>query len=114
MIKERAFKVLMDIIREDNNNFTCGFLGIRVIFHVLAQFGEADLAYEMITKPDFPSYGYWVKKGETTLLENFKEYDEYFDASKNHHFFGDVVSRFMKQLAGINVESANEVKIKPH
>lgn len=112
--KEKAFNVLMDIIHEDNDNFTCGFLGLRVIFHVLAQFGEADFAYKLITKPDFPSYGYWVKKGETTFLESFKEYDDYFCDSKNHHFLGDVESWFMKQVAGINVESATEVKIKPH
>lgn len=80
---------------------------------MLAQFGEADLAYKMITKKEYPSYGYWVEKGETTFLENFAEYDDYFYNSKNHHFLGDVVNWFMSWPGGIKVQNANEVIIKP-
>lgn len=112
--KIKAFKVLLDIIRDDNYNFTCGFLGLRVLFHVLSEFGESELAYKMITKPDFPSYGYWVIKGETTMLENFEVYDEYYSKSKNHHFLADVENWFMSCLGGIRVQSADYVIVKPH
>ena len=111
--KPKAFEVLLDIIHEDNDSFTCGFLGLRVLFHVLSEFGESELAYKMITKSDFPSYGYWVKKGETTMLENFEEYDEYYPKSKNHHFLADVENWFMRCPGGINVRNPNEVVIKP-
>lgn len=111
--KPRAFEVLKNIIHEDHDSFTCGFLGLRVIFHVLAEFGEADLAYKMITKPEFPSYGYWDAKGETTFMEIFEEYDDFFIYSKNHHFMGDVVNWFMSCPGGIKVQNSNEVKIKP-
>ena len=33
--------------------------------------GEVDLAYNMIVRPDYPSYGNWVKRGATTLWEGF-------------------------------------------
>lgn len=112
--KPKAFKALLDIIHKDNDSFTCGFQGLRFIFHVLAEFGEADLAYKMITKKEYPSYGYWVEKGETTLLENFCEYDEFFSNSKNHHFLGDVINWFMSKLGGINVINSKEVVIKPN
>lgn len=112
--KSKAFEILKDIVKEDNNNITSGYLGLRVIFHVLAQYGEVDLAYNMITKKEFPSYGYWVERGETTLLEIFAEYDEYFCSSKNHHFLGDVINWFMRYPGGINVVNHNEVKIKPY
>lgn len=52
--KPKAFEVLLDIIHKDNDSFTCGFQGIRFLFHVLAEFGEADLAYKMITKKNIP------------------------------------------------------------
>lgn len=111
--KEKAFEVLKEIIKEDNYSVTTGFLGLRVIFHVLSNFGEEELAYKMITKPEFPSYGYWVEKGETTLLESFFEYDEYFCQSKNHHFFGDVENWLMSCPGGIKVQNENTVKISP-
>lgn len=112
--KSKAFDVLMDIVHEDNDNITSGVLGLRVIYHVLAQFGETELAYNMITKPEYPSYGYWVNKGETTFLEHFIEYDNMFIESKNHHFMGDVVQWFMRYPGGLNVESNNKVLIKPY
>lgn len=112
--KQKAFEVLLDIIKKDNFSITSGYLGLRVIFHVLSDFGEAELAYKMITKPEFPSYGYWVEKGETTFLENFEKYDKFYNMSKNHHFMGDVVNWFISAVAGIKVINSNEVKIKPN
>lgn len=111
--KEKAFKILMDIIEEDNFSITSGCLGLRVIFHVLSDFGQVDLAYKMITKPEFPSYGYWVAKGETTMLETFHPYDDFYDSSKNHHFLSDVTGWFSKVLGGINVINSKEVVISP-
>lgn len=111
--KKKAFEVLMDIIREDNFSITSGYLGIRVIFHVLSMFGESDLAYDMITKPEFPSYGFWAAKGETTFLEDFSYYEDYYGHSKNHHFLGDVENWFMSRVGGINVKDWNTVVIKP-
>ena len=111
--KHKGFDVLMNIIHEDENKFTCGFLGMRVLFHILAQHGEADLAYDMITRSEFTSYGYWLDKGETTFLEHFFDYDEYFRESKNHHFLGDVVNWFMSNVGGLRVQHNNYVTINP-
>ena len=46
-------------------------LGGRVIYRVLAENGYIDLAYNMIVRPDYPSYGNWIKRGATTLWEGF-------------------------------------------
>ncbi len=111
--KQEGFRVLLDIIKEDNGSFTSGCIGMRVIFHVLSDFGQAELAYKMITKSDFPSYRYWLDKGETTLLEHFILYDEYYFESKNHHFLGDIINWFMSALGGLRVQSANHVIVSP-
>ncbi len=74
-----------------------------MLFHVLAEFGKAELAYRMITKTEYPSYGYWAAKGETTFLEHFLTYDAYYGESKNHHLLGDVVNWFMSKVGGLNV-----------
>ncbi len=112
--KQAGFRVLMNLIRESNNNFTCGVLGMRILFHVLADFGEAELAYQMITQSEFPSYGYWLDKGETTFLEVFAPYDGYYSSSKNHHFQGDIVNWFMRVIGGLRVEASDTVTICPY
>ena len=109
--KEHAFKQLMKILNRDNNKLTCGFLGTRVIFHVLARFGEAETAYKMITGDEFPSYGYYIKQGATTLPEHFILTNT--NISYNHHFLGDVIQWFMRYPGGINVQNSKSVLIKP-
>lgn len=111
--KQKAFSVLLDIIHKDSDRFNCGFLGMRVLFHVLAEFGEAELAYDMITKSGYPSYGHLVEMGETTLPEQFMP-DGVNCGSHNHHFMGDIANWFMSKIAGLNVLDSENVEISPH
>ncbi|MEI4872823.1 hypothetical protein Q8G47_29285, partial [Klebsiella pneumoniae] len=67
--REKAFDVLLELIRKENNRLDTGVLGGRVLFHVLSEFGESDLAYKMIVGPEYPSYGNWIERGATTLWE---------------------------------------------
>ena len=53
-----------------------GFYGARYIFHVLSDFGDADLAFRMITRKDYPSYGdigvdpKWAKWAQDVIEAN--------------------------------------------
>ena len=113
--KPAAFKRLLDFIAEKDGHCDCGYLGNRVIFHVLAQGGETELALNMITRPDFPSYAYPVLKfGSTSLWENYCLEE---NASLNHHFFGDISNFFIKHIAGLQINplrrNPNEFAVKP-
>jgi len=112
-----AFNVLLYLIEENNRSFDCGILGMRVIFHVLSAFGQTDLALHMITKPEFPSYGYWIDHGATTFWELFTPISTE-QSSCNHHFFGDILSWFVQNLAGIRIDpdcnGSGAIRIEPH
>lgn len=109
-----AFSKLLDLIHAADDHIDLGVLGGRVIFHILTKFGYSDLAFKMITRDDYPSFGNWLKRGATTLWENF-----YPDtvSSMNHHFWGDISAWFIKCLAGIQLNpdkhDVNTVKIAP-
>lgn len=111
--KQHAFRQLMKILERDGVHLTCGFLGTRVLFHVLAQNGEAELAYRMITGTDYPSYGYYAKNGWTTLPEQFLPKEQSLRISQNHHFLGDVVQWYMRYPGGIRIENCKKVTIHP-
>lgn len=97
-----ARKTLVDIIHRDGDINSCGMLGMRYLFHALTKAGESELAYKIITNTENSNcYGYWVKNGETTLCEYFKPMDSEEIGSRNHHFFGDISSWFIQELAGI-------------
>ncbi len=111
-----AFGHLVKLIEENGGAFDCGIQGLRVIFHVLSRFGRSDLALKMIVGPGFPSYGYWIAHGATTLWELIMPIG-CLQSSCNHHFTGDVASWFIRWLAGIQLnpygEDPREVRIAP-
>ena len=115
--KKQAVEVLVDLIHKADDHMSVGYLGARVIFHVLSDFGYTDLAYKMITRDDNPSYGEILKEGFTTMPECFMT-DIHQCGSYNHHFFCDIKQWFLRQLGGINVnpdeDDPNMIFLKPH
>lgn len=114
--KPKAFNLLLKYIDEADGHFNTGVLGGRVIYRVLAENGKVDLAYNMIVRPDYPSYGNWVKRGATTLWECFQPEGGRV-LSLNHHFWGDVSAWFYTYLAGMRInptgKDVTNVDIKP-
>ena len=114
--KPAATERLLEFVKQKNKTFDTGVLGGRVLFHVLARSGYADLAYRMITGPDYPSYGNIIRHGATSLWEQFDS-DLSRVSSMNHHFWGDISSFFIQYVAGIRINPAlhdvNNVNIAP-
>ena len=119
--REKAFGKLLQIIKRDNNRILCGVLGARFIFHILSKKGYGDLAFDMITTPEYPSYANWVENGLTALAETFLAKGQISRAgqySQNHHFWGDISSFFIREFAGLKVNPNNndltEFEISPN
>ncbi len=113
--KAVAFERLLELVHKYDDHMYVGVLGGRVLFHVLSDFGYSDLAFKMITREDFPSYGNWIARGATTLWEDFFPDMVH---SMNHHFWGDISAWFIKRIAGIQLNpertNVNEVRIAPN
>lgn len=110
-----AIQRLVKIIHDSNDLLDGGFLSGRYLFHVLSDNGYADLAYKIIAGPAFPSYGYWLSHGATSLWEDF--YPETRN-SMNHHFWGDISNWFIQGITGIKLNPENNstkrVDIRPN
>lgn len=97
--RTKAEQVLVNMIKANKGLADCGVNGNKVIYHVLSKSKNNDLAVSAIKGPDYPSFGYCISKGATTLWEDFKGLN-----SLNHHFFGDVSYWMYKELVGIDQE----------
>jgi alpha-L-rhamnosidase len=73
-----------------------GILGAKTVPRVLAENGHADLAYRLITQPEFPGWVHWLRQGATTLWEDWNG-----ESSRNHIMFGDISAWMYSYLAGI-------------
>lgn len=111
--RSEAFCRLLAIIRRDGEKITSGFLGLRVIFHVLSEFGESKLAYRMISGREYPSYGYFAEEGLSTVPEQFLSWEQRLKSSQNHHFLCDVKQWYIRYPGGIQVKDHKRVMIHP-
>jgi len=114
--KNRASKELVRLVHEADDHMDTGIIGGRVLFHVLSEHGYGDLAWHLITRKEFPSYGNLIMRGATTLWEDFQTESGSVN-SRNHHMWGDVSSWFIKRVAGIYINPSDsdisEVEIRP-
>lgn len=114
--KVEAFGILLDMIHKNGDFIDFGILGARIMFHLLSDYGEYDLAYKMITRKEWPSYGHFIEQGLTSLPESF--FPDFSECdSLNHHFFGDIANWFISKVAGIRYntdgKSFDKVIIEP-
>lgn len=107
----KAFEALRSFVREVDYHVDCGVIGMRHIFRALSEGGDTDLVYKMIVNPTAPSYADMVKRGETTLAEDFNALGERIN-SRNHHFLGDVSAWFIDTVCGIRVNPQMEESLR--
>ncbi len=80
-----------------------GVLGIQHLMRGLTQHGGLELAYKIVTNETYPSWGYMIKNGATTIWELWNG-DTANPAmnSRNHvMLLGDLLIWFYEDLAGI-------------
>ena len=92
-----------DIVYAHNTHVTTGFIGIKFLMPTLTALGRSDLAYELAAQTTYPSWGYMVEQGATTLWELWQEKTGPAMNSQNHAMFGSVGAWFYNTLGGINL-----------
>ncbi|MGD1100690.1 MAG: family 78 glycoside hydrolase catalytic domain [Terriglobia bacterium] len=93
-----------NILYEHNTHLTTGLAGLRYLMPALTQNGHADLAYDLATQTTYPSWGYMLAKGATTVWELWQQKVGPSMNSQNHHMMGSVDAWFYEALGGINVD----------
>jgi alpha-L-rhamnosidase len=116
-IKAKVATNLAKRVQADNNHLDVGLLGTKTILNALSENGYADLAYTLAAQETFPSWGWWIKNGATTLYENWP-IDAKSDISLNHIMFGEIGAWLYKGLGGIHPDPAQpgfkNILLKPH
>ena len=93
-----------NILYEHDTHLTTGFIGIRYLMPVLTQFDHSDLAYDLAVQTTYPSWGYMLANGATTLWELWQDKTGPAMNSHDHHMMGSVDAWFYEALGGINVD----------
>lgn len=87
-------------VAESEYHLDVGVLGAKAILNALSENGYAETAYRVAVQDTYPSWGWWIVNGATTLLENW-DLAATRDISDNHMMFGEIGAWFYKGLGGI-------------
>ena len=87
-------------IHAHGDRLTTGDVGNRYLFKALLANGYADLWYKMLAHADVPGYGFQIKKGMTTLTE---QWNPEMGASMNHFMMAHINNHFLPNIVGIQL-----------
>ncbi|MFT4145947.1 MAG: family 78 glycoside hydrolase catalytic domain [Mobilitalea sp.] len=93
---EKEAEVLIEYYKS-RRSLDTGIFGTPILIDYLFRHGEGQLAIELMTRRDAPSFGWMLQQKATTLWEYF------FDGfSHNHPMFGSVVGVLIRNVLGID------------
>lgn len=115
----KVVKNLVEAIQARNYHLSTGFVGVSYLLPVLSDHGYSDIAYRLLLNKTYPSWGYSIVNGATTIWERWNSYtieDGFGDAgmnSFNHYSYGSVAEWMYCYAGGIKVTGEATFEIKP-
>lgn len=91
------------IVDQNNSHISCGVIGMGWIMRLLADIGRNDLAFTIATNNDYPSWGYMVEQGATTIWElwNGNTANPSMNSANHVMLLGDLLPWCFERLGGI-------------
>ncbi|MGY1495133.1 alpha-L-rhamnosidase [Streptomyces sp. QTS52] len=112
---------LVALIEAKDWHLSTGFLGTPRLLPVLTDTGHTDVAYRLLQQRSFPSWGYQIDRGATTMWERWDSIrpdGSFQDAgmnSFNHYAYGSVGEWMYTNIAGISAgrPGYREIVVRP-
>jgi alpha-L-rhamnosidase len=104
-LRAAAAQKLVDKIEANHGLLGTGFLGTPYLLEELTKAGYAKLAYKLLLNTEYPSWGYLVEHGATTMWERWngdKMKDDPSMNSYNHYAYGAVADWIYRYAAGVD------------
>lgn len=105
---------------EFNSHVSTGLIGIQWLMRGLSEYGRPDLAFRIATNRDYPSWGYMIENGATTIWElwNGNTADPAMNSANHVMLLGDYVVWLYEYLAGIQNRPGSagfkQIRMKPY
>lgn len=115
--EKKASIYLNQLIKDNNNKLSTGFLGVRPLMPALSKTNNSITAYHLLNQKEYPSWLFEIVNNATTIWERWDSYttsggflNENMN-SFNHYSFGAVSEWMFANMAGINTIDAGFKKI---
>ena len=109
--REAVKNNLIKKIKGENNDphIDCGVIGIQWLLRYLTREGYGELAYRIASTATYPSWGYMIEQGATTIWElwNGNTADPSMNSGNHVMLLGDFIPWMFECLAGIAPDPEN-------
>lgn len=102
-LENTILATIVRIIAEHDDHLSSGVIGVQWLMRTLSRNGREDLAFRIATQTTYPSWGYMVENGATTLWELWNGNTAAPDMNSQNHvmLLGDLMIWYFEDLAGI-------------
>jgi alpha-L-rhamnosidase len=119
---QQASRYLVEDIEKKGNHLSTGFIGTKDLMLVLSKIGRHDVAYRLLFNDTFPSWGFSIKHGATSIWERWDGWTPekgFQDPGMNsfaHYSFGAVYGWMVENIGGISSDGSayKKIVIAPH
>lgn len=107
-----ATQYLVEDIKKRNWHLSTGFVGVGYMTPTLTEVGQTAVAYRLLNQDTFPSWGFSIRHGATTIWERWdgwtpdKGFQDPGMNSFNHYSMGSVGQWMFATVAGIDTDPA--------
>jgi alpha-L-rhamnosidase len=71
-IGEVVENLVRDVVDTNNGHLTTGLLSTKYLMEALTEYGRHDIAWLLATQTTYPSWGYMIENGATTIWERWE------------------------------------------
>jgi alpha-L-rhamnosidase len=109
-LRQASAQKLVDKTTANGGRLNTGFLGTPYLLAALTDTGHSDVAYHLLLNTDYPSWGYLVEHGATTMWERWNGDQMRGDPSMNsynHYAYGAVAEWIYRYAAGVDTSASD-------
>lgn len=103
-LKEKVFQSMVHEVEvTKQGHISTGVIGTQFLMRTLTNFGRGDLAYKLASNKTYPSWGFMVENGATTIWElwNGNTADPSMNSQNHVMLLGDLLIWYYENMAGI-------------
>jgi alpha-L-rhamnosidase len=103
-LKDKVFQSMVHEVEvTKQGHISTGVIGTQFLMRTLTNFGRGDLAYKLASNKTYPSWGFMVENGATTIWElwNGNTADPSMNSQNHVMLLGDLMIWYYENMAGI-------------
>ena len=115
--RDAVYDQFVQTLERRDYHLSTGFLGVDGLLPALTEAGRTDIAYRLLQHEDYPSWGYEIGKGATTIWERWNSinpdgtFNDVGMNSFNHYAYGAVGEWMYRTMAGVSAAEPGYRKV---